>query len=246
MFIGSDFTSAPKRSNPLYAVFVEHQELLEVRQFETHLEWAKCINECSGTVAIDAPFGYPQEFIDELNLGVDWITLARNLKILTLKELEFNAKIFKDRRPPGRKEVRRTTDIRNQASSAMHFGFPAVGAMAHALIPILHEFGFNIPTVRSTSHLMTAVEVYPAIFARSVIGKEPYKSGKHLEVSRENRKRLLENIDIRVSGKIADEIIKQPTADLLDSLIAVYEALLIKDLTADQHDPREGWIFTSF
>lgn len=245
-YIGVDFTSSPSRRKPIVTATLDTSEV-RFTTLESPTEFREWFLVQDGLLGIDAPFGYPVELCQEVFGRTVWSTVAEQLATIKLHDrhdgLEAQVKDFRDRRPEGKKEPRRLTDIEAKAFSAMKFGRPPVGRMAARLIPILHESSFNIAPVRMNASPVTVVEVYPGRYVKDTFGAVVYKGEKS---SATTRKQILESTGISVSESDRALILEDEEADYLDALIAVRQ---LKDwhekgrwLPLSDQVRLEGWI----
>lgn len=245
-YIGVDFSSSPSRQKPIVAATLDASEVWfsTLKSLTEFREWFLVQH---GLIGIDAPFGYPAELCQEVFGTTDWGRVTEQLATIKLHDrldgLEAQVKDFRDRRPEGKKEPRRLTDIEAKAFSAMKFGRPPVGRMAARLIPMLHESSFNIAPVRMNSSPVTVVEVYPGRYVKDTLGGVTYKGEKS---SAATRQQILESTGITVSESDRALIVDDEEADYVDALIAVRQ---LKDwhekgrwLPISDQVRLEGWI----
>ena len=244
---GVDFTSRPSHRKPLTVATADNGVIVSLQcfaQLDLFEEW---LTEATGTIGIDAPFGYPVELCQQLFPGKTWSEIAEDLSIYRpldrIAPLASQVKEFRDARPVGNKEPKRLTDRESNSASAMKFFQPPVGRMAARLLPILLRSMHNILPVKPTESSVSVVEVYPAKWTRSHTIVGGYKDRLGLE---EERRALLHRTRFEFSIGTAEFAIADEKGDLVDAIIACEQvATWIEAGRPMPSSPQvnlEGWI----
>lgn len=143
---------------------------------------------------------------------------------------------------------------------------PPVAFMLHAGVPRLLEAGVYIPTLLGGDEKRVALEGYPGLLAREVLGKRSYKSDDKAKQTPERliaRKDLVTqlelgqtrlNLRIKLSHAQRDALIDDASGDSLDAVLCMLQAAW----ALQQHekgmknyglpaktDSLEGWIITA-
>lgn len=149
---------------------------------------------------------------------------------------------FMNTRPAGHKLPLRLTDAQTAAQSPLRLNYVPVGRMFHALVPLLASCGINIPLLRPTADSRTAIEVYPALAARAVLGNPPrYKDGTGAQRQQRTQARaaLLEalpeycrtigGLALSVRPQLYQTMLQDTAGDFADALLcAVLTALAVR------------------
>lgn len=263
---GLDFTSAPTRKKPLVAVAcsldghtlrVEDVETLGgFDGFEAFLggpgEWA---------CGMDFPFGQPRDLVKALGWPEAWEGYVGEVGRLSKEEFESAIRNDMATRPAGSKWRYRLADRRSGSSSAMMLFRVPVGKMFYRGAPRLLDSGVNVVPCRPTAATRTAVEAYPAVVARRFLGRASYKRDgvPDTPVRRAAREALISGLrsdalreaygfTVSVDGGIEEEIMVDPAADALDSVLCAVQAAWAHSRREEnwgvppECDPGEGWI----
>jgi hypothetical protein len=179
--IGIDFTSSPSRRKPitvLHCTFedgslnagrLEHWPSFE--QFEAALQ-----NPGPWVAGIDFPFGQARRFIETIGWPDDWAGYVKHASSLGREGFRKALDDYRAKRPDGDKEHRRATDrAAGSISPQKLFGVP-VGLMFFEGAPRLQKAGVTIPHIQQGDPESIAIEAYPGIVARNLIGRRSYKN----------------------------------------------------------------------
>jgi hypothetical protein len=138
---------------------------------------------------------------------------------------------------------------------------PPVAWMLHAGVPLLLEAGLHLPALHDGDRSRVALEGYPGLLVRELIGRRPYKSDDR---ARHTPERLIARIDIvdaleqgrtrlalrlRLSHAQRAALVDDASGDRLDAVLCLMQAAW----AAGQPDyglpaavdPLEGWIVTA-
>jgi hypothetical protein len=142
---------------------------------------------------------------------------------------------------------------------------PPVAYMLHAGVPLLRQAGVHFPGLHHGDVRRVALEAYPGLLAREVLGQRSYKSDDKAKQTPERllaRRELLgalergeTRLDLRLvasnalMGRLADDA----SGDALDATLCLMQAAWAQQQHAAGHpqyglppfDPLEGWILTA-
>lgn len=238
-----DFTSAPGGRKPLVAVGCtladgvlraeSSEEMTSLDELETFLgrpgPWA---------CGLDFPFGQPRGLVEALGWPADWEGYVAEVSHLSAREFEDALRADMATRPAGSKHRYRLTDRLSGSASAMMLFRVPVGKMFHRGAPLLLRSGASVVPCRENASGRLAFESYPALVARRVIGRRPYKSDdrKLQTPDRERARRDLvaglasEGIttaygfSVEMEPPLEEAFIREPAGDGLDSLLCAIQA----------------------
>jgi Protein of unknown function (DUF429) len=282
--IGCDFSSSPSKRKPI-VVAVGHAksgrvQLQSLLRFDTLVSFADWLKQPQAWVGgFDLPFGLPRELVETLGWPIDWLSCMQHFTALSRAEIRDTFKAFCDARPVGGKFAHRATDTPAGSSPSMKWVNPPVAYMLHAGVPLLIEAGMTLPrlhapvvladepepSVSSSSSLRIALEAYPGLLARELIGNTSYKSDDKAKQTPERliaRKQLLQalevgqtRLDLRLKLTHAqhDILVDDASGDSLDAVLCMVQAAWAQaqQEAGDAHyglpecDPLEGWIVTA-
>jgi hypothetical protein len=264
--LGIDFTSAPTRRKP---ITVAHGKLAGSR---LALQRVEALNDFAAFEALlrepgpwlggfDFPFGLPRELVETLDWPRVWLALMGHYAALPRAIIREQFAAFCAARPTGGKFAHRACDIPAGSSPSMKWVNPPVAYMLHAGVPRLIEAGVHLPALHSGDATRIALEAYPGLLARELIGARSYKSDDKAKQTPERliaRKDMLEALEqgrsrlgIRVAMSHAqrDALAADASGDRLDALLCLVQAAWA---SAQPHhglpavvDPLEGWIVSA-
>jgi hypothetical protein len=263
---GLDFTSAPSGKKPLVTVScafdgrtlrAEEAEVLGgFDGFEAFLgrpgEWV---------CGMDFPFGQPRDLVAALGWPEEWEGYVKVVSRLPKSEFEDAIKADMARRPAGKKWRYRLADRRSGSSSAMMLFRVPVGKMFYQGAPRLLASGVSVVPCRPTGSAGVAVEAYPAVVARRFLGRATYKRDGEPDTPERKAARgalvaglgsaaMRETYGFTVAfaGSLAEEVVGDPSADALDSVLCAVQAAWSYARRGDgwgvpdECDRNEGWI----
>ncbi|MCW7541525.1 DUF429 domain-containing protein [Aquabacterium sp. A7-Y] len=263
---GVDFTSRPTRAKPITLALGECQgaavRLRELRHYASDAEFAAWLAAPGPWVgAFDFPFGLPRELVEQLGWPTEWPALIRHYAGLSREAIRATFAAFCDARPAGAKFAHRACDAPAGSSPSMKWVNPPVAFMLHAGVPQLIAAGVHLPGLMDGDRSRVALEGYPGLLARELIGARSYKSDERAKQTAERliaRKDLIEALEqgrtrlglrLRLSHAQRDALVADPMADQLDAVLCMVQAAWGasrpnwgKPLDAD---PLEGWILTA-
>ena len=263
---GIDFTSRPTPRKPL-TVALGHLQRGELRLerieahtgFDSFARWLHTPGPWLGV--FDLPSGLPRELVLALGWPTDWLGLMRHYAALSREEIRASFAAFCDARPAGGKFAHRASDRPAGSSPSMKWVNPPVAYMLHAGVPLLIEAGVQLPGLHAGDASRVALEGYPGLLAREVLGARPYKSDDR---SKQTPERLIARIDLidaldqgrtrlalrlKLSHAQREDLIADASGDRLDAVLCLMQAAWAS--TRPNHglpaaiDPLEGWIVTA-
>ena len=271
---GCDFSSAPSRRKPVLLACGRLRSglvLLErLETFDTLHGFGQRLAEPGHWVGgFDLPFGLPRELVETLGWPTDWLACMRHYAALSRAEIRERFAAFCAARPAGAKFAHRATDRPAGSSPSMKWVNPPVAYMLHAGVPLLLEAGVSLPGLCRGDESRAALEAYPGLLARSVLGSRSYKSDDKAKQTPERliaRKDLLHVLEqgtapllqaaglrLKLSHAQHDELVADASGDRLDAVLCLLQAAWA--LTQQQggqaryglpdFDPLEGWIVTA-
>ena len=260
---GIDFTSRPTRRKPI-TVALGHVQKSVVRldRIEAHADnagfaaWLHTPGPWLGV--FDLPFGLPRELVLALGWPTDWLALMRHYASLSREQIRATFAAFCNARPAGAKFAHRATDEPAGSSPSMKWVNPPVAYMLHAGVPLLIDAGLHLPGLHRGDTSRVALEGYPGLLARELLGARSYKSDERAKQTPERfiaRKDLLDALEqgrtrlrlrIRLSHAQRDALAADASGDKLDAVLCLMQAAWASTqrnhgLPADV-DPLEGWI----
>jgi Protein of unknown function (DUF429) len=269
--VGIDFTTRPTAKKPitvahgaLSGAVVKLVRLQRYASFEAFSAWLKEEGEWIG--AFDMPFGLPRELVTQLNWPLAWLPLMQHYASLSRDEIRSSFKAFCDARPAGAKFAHRAADKPAGSSPSMKWVNPPVAYMLHAGVPLLLEAGIHIPVLYDLRKLKVALEGYPGLLAREMIGRRSYKSDDKLKQTPDRfiaRKDILTSLEagrtrlglrLKLTPHQAIELADDASGDLLDAVLCLMQAGWAAQRYAEGDaryglpaniDALEGWIVTS-
>lgn len=272
--LGCDFSSAPSRRKPITLAVGRADRgrvLLErIETFETLDAWAARLGEPGPWVGgFDLPFGLPRELIETLGWPTDWAACMAHYAALSRPQIRDAFAAFCDARPVGGKFAHRATDGPAGASPSMKWVNPPVAFMLHAGVPRLRAAGVSFPGLAAGDPDRVALEAYPGLLARSVLGSTSYKSDDKARQTPERliaRKTLIDALEaglapllqgaglrLKLSHAQRDDLAADPTGDRLDAVLCLLQAAWAQHRQGLGHaryglpdfDPLEGWIVSA-
>lgn len=263
---GVDFTSRPRPAKPITlalgrpvadGVVLESMHLLP--DFAALARWLGTPGPWLG--AFDFPFGLPRELVEQLGWPLAWPALIRHYAALPRAQIRATFAAFCAARPAGAKFAHRASDRPAGASPSMKWVNPPVAYMLHAGAPLLLASGVHLPGLHEGDHSRVALEGYPGLLARELIGARSYKSddkARQDEARRRARADLVAALEqgrtrlalrLRLDRAQRAALVDDPSADRLDAVLCLVQAAW----SAAQSnfglprciDPLEGWIATA-
>jgi hypothetical protein len=263
---GLDFTSAPGRRKPLIVLgCILEGDSLRVEDSETLTDFGgfEDFLQRRGpwVCGMDFPFGQPRSLIAALGWSESWEGYVGEVGRLPKEEFEDKIRADMALRPAGSKWRYRLADSRSGSSSAMMLFRVPVGKMFYQGAPRLLASGVRVEPCRRNGDERVAVEAYPAVVARRFLGRTAYKRDgvPDSPERRSARETLLTGLEsavlrevygfaVEMDARWRDELVRDPSADALDSLLCAVQAAWAyekRDVgygVPPECDPDEGWI----
>ena len=272
---GVDFTSAPssRKTIVIAAGHCAGDTVLKLDSI-THLsQWSEfeqwLAQPGPWTAGFDFPFGLPRELLQTLGWPHQsgagqsaWARSIAHVAALTRKDMVAQFKQFCDARPIGAKFAHRACDRPAGSSPSMKWVNPPVAFMLHAGAPRLLRAGVEIPGLQRGDPDRVALEAYPGLLARAIIGHASYKSDdkrKQSEQRLQRRHQIFATLTqgthplaIRLlsadDGILEQACIGDGSGDSLDAVLCLMQAAWgwqrrDRAYGFPAHvDPIEGWI----
>lgn len=228
----------------------------------------------SWTGGFDLPFGLPRELLETLGWPLQWQACIQHYAGLSRAEIRDAFAAFCDARPVGGKFAHRACDRPAGSSPSMKWVNPPVAFMLHAGVPRLLVAGVEMPGLHTPTrvaadtgqHRRVALEAYPGLLAREILGHRSYKSDDRAKQTPERliaRKDLLTALEagqtrlglrLKVTHAQRDALADDAKGDALDAVLCLVQAAWgsqkytqgdrLYGLPANL-DPLEGWIVTA-
>ncbi len=280
MLLGCDFSSAPTpRKNIVLAIGAlsgGRVKLLKIERFTSLAVFGAWLKQPLDWVGVfDLPFGLPRALVQALGWQLTWAECMAHYCSLSRAQIRNEFAAFCDARPAGDKLAHRATDLLAKSSSSMKWVNPPVAYMLHAGIPLLRQAGIALPGLSpgDTNNrgaddrpMRVALEGYPGLLAREVLGQRSYKSDDKARQTPERliaRKDLITalehgntrlNLSLKLSHAQRDLLADDASGDTLDAVLCLLQAAWAHArFTAGdalyglppEMDPLEGWIVTA-
>ncbi|MDI9332280.1 MAG: DUF429 domain-containing protein [Alphaproteobacteria bacterium] len=268
--LGCDFSSSPRRRKPIVVALGQldagRVRLIDLLNYESLDAWSEWLTQPGNWVGgFDLPLGLPRELIEHLDWPTDWGACMDHFSALSREVIRNTFKGFCDARPVGQKMAHRSTDRPAGSSPSMKWVNPPVAYMLHAGVPRLRAAGVDIPGLNAGDPDRVALEAYPGLLARELIGSTSYKSDDKTKQTPERwvaRSDLLQKLELgqsrlglRLQLRNADrgKLLSDGQADALDAVLCMVQAAwALQQHQAGaaryglpQFDPLEGWIVTA-
>jgi len=268
--LGCDFSSSPTRRKPIVLAWGRCQgarvHLERLQRCDSLTEWGQVMaQEAEWVGGFDLPFGLPRALVAQLNWPQTWRACMDHYASLDRAQIRATFKAFCDARPVGQKFAHRATDGPAGSSPSMKWVNPPVAFMLHAGVPVLIQTGVHFPGLHAGDTRRVALEAYPGLLARAVLGGRSYKSDDRAKQTPERliaRKDLIHAMEMGqalemrlvLSHAQRDALVEDASADSLDAVLCLMQAAWAAQRRAQgdllcglpaQLDPLEGWIVTA-
>jgi hypothetical protein len=275
--LGCDFSSRPTVRKPIVLALggvqqerVTLSKLERIGSLPAFAEWLRQPGEWLGV--FDFPFGLPRELVQQLGWPLQWEACMQHYASLSREQIRDSFAAFCDARPAGRKFAHRLTDRPAGSSPSMKWVNPPVAYMLHAGVPLLVQAGVHLPGLHpgASENLdatgqprRVALEGYPGLLARELLGSRSYKSD---DKARQTPQRLIARKDLitalehgqtrlalrlKLTHAQRDALIDDASGDSLDAVLCLLQAAWAQGQGAPRYglpeaiDPLEGWIVTA-
>jgi hypothetical protein len=244
-----------------------------LNSLESFAEWLS--QNGAWTCGFDMPFGLPRELVSAMGWPLSWEACIRHYAALSRPEIRTAFASFCNARPVGGKFAHRATDRLAGSSPSMKWVNPPVAYMLHAGVPRLLDAAINLPGIYlpgrpadpiAEAESRVALEAYPGLLARELLGRRSYKSDDRARQTPERliaRKDLITGLEagqtrlalrLKLTHAQRDVLVDDATGDSLDAVLCLLQAAWgqqrfakgddLYGLPADM-DPLEGWIVSA-
>jgi len=266
--VGCDFSSSPTRRKPIVLAFGRLQAgrvvLDRLERLDSLATFAAWLREPGEWVAgFDFPFGLPRALVEALGWPTEWLACMRHYATLTRPQIRETFAAYCAARPAGAKFAHRAFDRRAGSSPSMKWVNPPVAYMLHAAVPLLLEAGVHIPGLHAGDPRRVALEAYPGLLARELVGRRSYKNddaGKHTPERLIARKDILARLEagatrlqvaLKATHAQRDALAHDGSGDALDAVLCLVQAAWAlregppRYGLPEELDPLEGWIVSA-
>lgn len=271
LLLGCDFSSSPGPRKPIVLAQGQRQGdrvaftgLTRFDALGAFGQWLAAPRAWVG--GFDLPFGLPRELVQALGWPLDWAACMAHYRGLARTQIREAFAGFCAARPVGAKFAHRATDGPAGSSPSMKWVNPPVAYMLHAGVPLLLDAGVHLPGLQAGDPQRVALEAYPGLLAREVLGRRSYKSddkAKHTPERLIARKDLLAALEtgrtrlglrLVLSAAQHDALAQDASGDSLDAVLCLLQAAWAERCHAQGDalyglppalDPLEGWIVTA-
>ena len=266
--LGCDFSSSPTRQKPVVLAFgtcqngrVQLSKLEHIASLDAWGTWLAQPHHWLGV--FDLPFGLPRELVAHLQWPLSWPALIKHYATLSRDDIRATFAAFCNARPVGGKFAHRAADKPAGSSPSMKWVNPPVAFMLHAGVPRLLAAGVHFPGLHDGDKTRVALEGYPGLLAREVLGNRSYKSDDKAKQTPERliaRKDLITALELghtrlklrlKLTHAQRDLLTGDAKGDRLDAVLCLMQAAWAQDQGAPLYglppniDPLEGWIITA-
>jgi len=266
--LGCDFSSAPTRRKPIVLAWGQEQGgrvvLRRLERIESLAAFgARMAEPGDWTGGFDFPFGLPRELVEHLGWPLRWRACMDHYAGLERAAIRDTFAAFCNARPVGGKFAHRVTDGPAGASPSMKWVNPPVAYMLHAGVPRLLAAGVHLPGLQDGDPRRVALEAYPGLLAREVLGHASYKSDDRAKQTPERliaRRTLVAALEqggtrlgvrLKLSHAQRDALADDASGDSLDAVLCLLQAAWARRQGAPRYglptamDALEGWIVTA-
>ncbi len=264
--IGVDFSSRPTRRKPI-VVALGHRNggAVYLSRLQAHASlddfaaWLRRPGRWTG--GFDFPFGLPRALVEHLGWPTRWLACMRHYAALSRAQIRDTFAAYCAARPAGAKFAHRACDRPAGSSPSMKWVNPPVAYMMHAGVPLLLAAGVHLPVLHAGDERRVALEAYPGLLARELIGARSYKSDdprKHtderllariaiVDALSQGRTRL--GLRLSLQSTQREALLDDASGDTLDAVLCMLQAAW--STTRPNHglppgvDPLEGWIVSA-
>lgn len=266
--IGCDFSSSPTRRKPIVLALGQRAGarvvLQRLEKLDSLLAFAAWLAQPQAWVGgFDFPFGLPRELVQTLGWPMQWHDCITHYAALSRADIRDQFAAFCNARPAGGKFAHRATDGPAGSSPSMKWVNPPVAYMLHAGVPPLLAAGAHLPGLHAGDADRVALEAYPGLLAREVLGHTSYKSDDRAKQTPERliaRKDLITALEhgqtrlalhLKLTHAQRDALAADASGDSLDAVLCLMQAAWAQREGAPGYglpasfDALEGWIVTA-
>lgn len=266
--LGCDFSSSPTRQKPIVFALgafknecVQLSKLEQIASLDAFGVWLARPQPWLGV--FDLPFGLPRELVEHLQWPLTWPELINHYAAQSREDIRNTFAAFCNARPVGGKFAHRAADKPAGSSPSMKWVNPPVAFMLHAGVPRLMGAGVHLPGLHDGDKTRVALEGYPGLLAREVLGQRSYKSDSKPKQTPERliaRKDLITALELgqtrlgmrlKLTHAQRDLLVGDAKGDSLDAVLCLMQAAWAQGQGAPRYglplnvDPLEGWIVTA-
>ncbi|MCY7370236.1 MAG: DUF429 domain-containing protein [Polaromonas sp.] len=268
LLVGCDFSSSPTRRKPIVIASGSAEKgrvlLQRLERLESLGDFAAWLAQPRSWIGgFDLPFGLPRQLVEQLGWPLQWPELMGHYAALSRSDIRQRFAAFCAARPVGGKFAHRATDLPAGSSPSMKWVNPPVALMLHAGVPLLLAAGVHLPGLHAGDRARVALEAYPGLLARELIGRRSYKAD---DKARQTPERLIARKDImtglehgqtrlglRLKTSHAQQgvLVGDASGDALDAVLCLMQAAWGAQHGAPLYglppgaDSLEGWILTA-
>ena len=258
--LGIDFTSSPQRRKPITLAvgWLEGNNLAihHVNCLQSIHEFEEALASPGPWIAgIDLPFGLPAKLVCNLAWPRQWCEYVELVGQMTRQQFLDTIRDYSAQRPQGDRHHYRVTDRVARAGSPMMSRGLALAQMFQIGAPKILHSGVSIWPCHPSTDKRLVIEAYPALLARSLIGKTPYKQSRldRRGASKDARRQITKLLRSRKTQRefglcvswektLDPLLVNDIHADLLDAcLCAVHAGIAYQQGLPTEHAD-EGWI----
>lgn len=201
-----------------------------------------------------------------LGWPTDWAACMVHYASLSRDQIRLAFAAFCTARPVGGKFAHRATDRPAGSSPSMKWVNPPVAFMLHTGVPLLLQAGATLPGLHQGEPHKIALEGYPGMLAREVLGSRSYKAD---DKARQTPGRLIARKDLitaleqgrtrlglrlKLTHAQRDALADDARGDALDAVLCLMQAAWaqVRHVAGDalyglppDLDPLEGWIVSA-
>jgi hypothetical protein len=263
---GVDFTSAPGPRRPIAVAQcvlegdrLAVRDLLRLRSFE---QLERGLERSGPWIAgFDFPFGQARRLVRELGWPEGWAGYVAHAARLSRPELDDLLRMYRAAHSRGDRERSRRTDEAARAQPSSKTRNPPLAFMFQEGAARLLRSPLSVVPCRPTDDPRVAVEAYPALVVRALVGpRHGYKGGgRDTQARRDARRAIVAGLrserlaqryglTVELGHFLTDGMVRDPRGDLLDAALAAVQAAwawLRREEgfgVPESADPREGWI----
>lgn len=209
----------------------------------------------------DFPFSLPRELVQHLDWPTHWPALMAHYASLDRATIRDTFAAFCHARPTGHKFAHRACDGPAGSSPSMKWVNPPVAFMLHAGVPALIQARCDLPGLMAGDPQRVALEAYPGLLAREIIGRTSYKADEAAKQTPERhaaRERILETLErgwprwqlqLHCPAALRAHLLEDAKGDHLDALLCLVAAAWASQQPGwgrpAESDPLEGWIINA-
>ena len=182
----------------------------------------------------DFPFGQSRRLVENIGWPMHWAGYVKKIASLERRQFREALEDYKRDREVGDKHHKRACDVLSKSQSPQSLNYTPVGLMFYEGAPRLLESGVHLPFHHDGDTTRVALEVYPGVAARALIGKTSYKNDNKNKQTQEQHDARTE-LWSRLTGKPGQErfgmkivapntLVDDPGADDLDAIICAAQA----------------------